>query len=223
MSAPHRLSAKDPDNLRAVCSVCGPVDIRRAGNSFQCAVKKAQGKKAWKARNPDRVAASRNGNNPHILHSQKSDTAICVLCGPVDTVPWGRGRVCGVMARQRRSVQESVPHGRCMSCWVEVDPGVDVVEVEEGEKPPVLRRHVVWLRADGSCPRCSDPVAADLGRALREGERGLTSDEVELVDLAEVGFSVGALGAGPDAGNRLETVTPYLRVIGSATRAWNEV
>lgn len=134
----HRLLSKDVNTLTAQCSVCGLVAIRKAGDGFQCAVKKAAGQRAWTEKNPDKAKANRLLRSDHELFNRDylQLTAQCVICGPVPMTAWGRGYTCGLRAAQLRVIQEDTPHPECSTCRV-----VDHLRV--------------YLLADGSCARCA--------------------------------------------------------------------
>src|SRR5690348_10236094 len=109
----HSLTNKDASTLTADCSVCGFVAIRKAGNGFQCAIKKAQSHKAWVKANPQKATANRRLRSTHELFDRDYAklTAKCRVCGPVDMVMYGAGYACGVNARTLRSVQQTTQVG----------------------------------------------------------------------------------------------------------------
>ena len=133
----HRLSEKDTETLTGNCSVCGLVAIRKSGNGYQCAIKKAQTHKSWAGANPEKAAVNRRHRSEHVLTNKDRDnmTALCQKCGDVKLVPWGRGVICGNLAAIRRTVQQSTSQGTCRECWI-----------IDGSK--------VWLTAEGKCPAC---------------------------------------------------------------------
>lgn len=117
MTPRHSLSQRDPEARTAVCSICGPVGIYRAGRGFVCANKQREMNRRWAERNPGNAAASRQKPGAHRITDQGGSTGYtCVLCGPVDVVPWGRGWTCGNRARELRTNQQGAPVQRCPDC-----------------------------------------------------------------------------------------------------------
>lgn len=150
----HRLSDKNLEQRKAVCSICGPVKIAKSGTGWACATKKKAHSRAWKLRHPDR---DRRSTTEHVLLSRDPQNRIglCAKDGSVDLVPWGRGFACGVRARQLGHVNhQSAPQQRCPDCWL-------------------LHRLTVWT-TDGVCPRCVDvsldgPLVPPAREGLPEG------------------------------------------------------
>ena len=155
----HSLVGKDLTNLRATCSVCGPVAIRKAGNGYVCSVKKAESHKSWTERNPDKAAANRRVSSAHTLTDRDyvKLTATCAICGPATMAMWGRGYACAALATERRDVQETRIQEWCRECWAEMEGKPD--------------RTKVYLLADGTCPRHDDLDALDLSLMLKEHEQ----------------------------------------------------
>lgn len=204
----HRLLEKDPQTQTGNCSVCGLVAIRKAGRGFMCAVKKAEAQKSWKARNPEKAAAHRHRRSDHGLFNRDYTklTAECVVCGPTTMTPWGRGYACSKLATERRSVQEEKPQDYCHSCWAE----------SAGERD----RARVYLRADGTCPRCDDPETLDLGGQLRDLEYGYRHSR-EMGQVPE-GMHVAYEDDDPYFIPEYESAVPGWKTVGS-DRPWNEV
>lgn len=134
----HRLTAKDTTCRTAVCSVCGPVRILRAGNGWVCATKHREHQRAHRRRNPGRPRSQ--STNPHRLEAIDHQTrrSSCSVCGPVRVVPWARGWICPTRAAELgRVVEQAEPQPYCRDC-----AAADGVRV--------------WLDADGTCPRCAE-------------------------------------------------------------------
>jgi hypothetical protein len=203
----HSLTNKDAATLTADCSICGFVAIRKAGNGFQCAIKKAQSHRAWVKRNPEKATANRRLRSTHELFGRDyaALTAKCAICGPVDMVMWGAGYACGVNARALRSTQQTAQvGGRCREC-----------EIIDG--PAGAPR----LRADGSCPRCVEGpdryVSSHVPPERRHRSVGLAAE------YEGAGFTVVHDDNDPYSLADTETAVPGWRTLGSHTRAWNEV
>lgn len=114
----HSLSQKDVERRVAVCSICGPVKIRKNGRTWTCARKRSEVNNRWKRQNAAKLAAGRNRPSAHHLetYDAESRAGVCPVCGPVDIVAWGRGYACANRARQLRVLQESAPAERCWKC-----------------------------------------------------------------------------------------------------------
>lgn len=118
--ARHKLTEKDPLARTAVCSVCGPVEIRpvAGGKSWICLNKKRESGAAWRAAHPEYMAASRHRVSAHKLTAKDPENrrGDCPVCGvDVQIVPFGLGWACAIRnAEMGRSVQEVVP--RCLVC-----------------------------------------------------------------------------------------------------------
>lgn len=89
--------------------------IYRAGRGWVCANKQRQMNQRWESENPERAEARRRKSGEHRLTKKADLRGECVVCGPVDIVPWGRGWTCGVRAAQLRKNQQEAPSTRC-SC-----------------------------------------------------------------------------------------------------------
>jgi hypothetical protein len=76
----------------------------------------------------------------------------------------------------------------------------------------------VYLRADGSCPRCSDPATLDLGAQLRELEYGFDRSGERVPEGMHVAYEDDDPYDMPD----YESAVPGWRTLGSA-RPWSEV
>ena len=203
----HSLTEKDEQTLTGNCSVCGFVAIRKAGNGYQCAVKKAENQRAWRQANPVKSSADRRRRSEHSLfsHDYVRLTATCVVCGPVGLTAWGRGYACATRAAELRAVQEQAPTGWCRECWI--------IDADR-----------VWLDASGDCPRCEDPARYTLGVIAPERVR---RDNSLAAEYAGAGFSVVSVDDDPYAMPEDESVVRGWtrsagRVLGS-NRPWNEV
>lgn len=227
MDERHSLSGKNIENLTGVCSVCGPVAIRRSGTGYQCATKKAQSHKAWVSANPEQAAANRRHRSQHVLadRDRQNMTATCSKCGPVKLTPWGRGVICANLAATRRTVQEKSSQGTCRECWI-----------IDGSK--------VWLSADGTCPACKawdGSSWSDVGRGAGHDDYVGTApprptrtngwlDEVTRLGLPwtdepyRSGFTITHPLAreGGDPMPDYETAIPGWKTLGSK-KPWNEV
>ena len=194
----HRLTGKDLSTNTATCSVCGPVGIAKAGNGFQCEIKKKASQKAWRQAHPERSAADRRRRSTHELfaHDYVGRKATCSVCGPTDLVYWGRGDICGVRARELRSVQEEAPSRPCRECLL-----IDGIRV---------------YPTGDVCSRCTDPARCDTGKALRYAAgRGADLDGVDD------GFTVEDITGDPYAMDDYESAVPGWRTLGSS-RPWKD-
>lgn len=101
----HRLSGVNAESHKGTCSVCGLVTVFSAGRYWQCSVAKKKQNKAWKQRNPEKVAGQRrrswaravaNGGPVHWLMEKDPVTLTgeCSTCGTVDLRRRGRGMIC---------------------------------------------------------------------------------------------------------------------------------
>src|SRR4249919_24253 len=144
----HRLADKDFVAMTATCSVCGPVKMRTRGKGRPvCAVRTSERRAAWAARNPDKARRNRRGRSAHHLTSFDASTMTgeCPVCGTVGVVAKGRGYMCRVRAQELWTIQQEVPQTRCAEC----------------------RKN--FVRADGTCPSCTDRKGLDWAYALRAG------------------------------------------------------
>lgn len=199
----HRLTDRDTATLTANCSVCGFVAIRKAGNGFQCAVKKAETHRAWAKANPAKVSANRQSRSEHNLSARdyKRLLAWCSKCeSTVDLTMWGSGYTCGVRARELRSLQQETLAGQwCREC-----------QIIDGAK--------VRLRADG-CPRCNDPRLSDLGASTKDTEHNMRHG---YRDAVPAGFHVERESFDPYGDLGYESAVQGWKTIGSERR-WDEV
>lgn len=204
----HRLLNKDPETMTGECSVCGLVAIAKAGNGYQCGVKKKAAQKSWRKRNPGKSAADRRRRSEHQLFNRDylKLTAECVRCGPVAMTPWGRGYACGKRAEELRTRQQQAPQEFCGSCWA-----------EQAGQP---RRVKVYLHADGTCPRCDNPASLDLGAELRDMEYGYRRSK-EMDGVSE-GMHVAYEDEDPYFIPDYESAVAGWQTLGS-DRPWNEV
>lgn len=116
----HSLSEKDPTTRRAVCSVCGPVDMRSAGKGgryWQCANKKSESHAQWAKANPEKAAANRATSSDHRLTQRDEEKmrGVCDICGPVDLAHYGKGLACGVRDAELRGTSQAKIE-RCIEC-----------------------------------------------------------------------------------------------------------
>jgi hypothetical protein len=108
----HRISEKNTESLTGICSVCGPVAIRRNGKRFMCAVKKQADHAEWAKRNPEKAKANRRSSSAHRISGDQ-----CLVCGTVEPVAYGRGWACpNTAAVVRRELQQDTPTPRCAVC-----------------------------------------------------------------------------------------------------------
>ena len=204
----HRLTNRDETTLTAECSVCGFVSIRRAGNGFQCSVKKAESHRTWAKANPQKASDNRRLKSDHSLLNRdyKSLTARCSKCDQtVDLIMYGAGYACGVRARELRSVQQATNvGGRCRECVIIDGPA-----------------NAPRLRADGSCPRCAEGpdryVASHVPAERRQRDNGLAAE------YEGAGFTIVYDDDDPHAMPERESAVPGWKTIGSTTRRWDEV
>lgn len=136
VTQPHRLTEKDTEARTGVCSVDGPVKIRKSGTGWACAVRANAAARASKKRNPSR---RRSSDAPHRLtwFDAETRTGTCPVDGAVEIVPWGGGYVC-----RNRATELGVTNPQA--------------EVQRHCKDCVSDDHTfMWLDADGNCPRCS--------------------------------------------------------------------
>ena len=198
----HSLTNKDLSTLTGECSVCGFVAIRKAGNGFQCAVKKAENQKRWRRDNPAKSNEDRRRRSEHQLHNRDyvALTAYCAACrGEVDIVMFGSGYACGVRARELRTVQQETLAGQwCRECQI-----IDGFRVR--------------VTADG-CPRCNDPRLSDLTASLRDLE---TNSRRAADQGVPAGFHVERDGYDSYAMPEWENAVPGWRTLGSS-RPWSE-
>lgn len=211
--AKHSLTDRDTSTMTATCSVCGPVGIRTSGTGYQCSVKKAAAHQQWAKGNPEKAAANRRSRSDHRLSGKDTEArkAVCSVCGPVALTPWGRGFACANLAASRRTVQEKAPSGFCRECQIIDDK-------------------LVWLKADGVCPSCSDTedrwshIPAERrdpgGRQAADLDwLGLEVDEDEQYGT---GFS---LSDDPEAYSipEEESAVYGWKTLGHPSKPWNEV
>lgn len=167
----HSLSERDTDARTAVCSIDGPVTIRKSGTGWACAVKVNAQARETKRRNPARKHTS---DSPHRLEWKDPETrsGVCPIDGPVDIVPWGGGWVCRVRATELGVTNpQDKPQGYCRDCVV-----ADAV--------------FVWLDAEGNCSRCAE---TDLNAEFAK----LAADDrlmADVEDWSEAGINLVTLG-----------------------------
>jgi hypothetical protein len=174
------------------------VKISRSGGGWVCAEKAKANSRSWKERNPQR---SRTSSNPHILSwkSVEDGRGLCSIDGPVTIVPWGRGWICETKARYLGRVShQNVPLKWCRDCWAEMEGDVD--------------RYRVWLRADGTCPRCSEPMDLNMEFKKMAADERLRDAAAGLVDIAGVQI-VGLRD--PYAMDEYESAVPGWKTIGT--------
>lgn len=164
----HTLTEKNFETRSAVCSIDGPVSLRSRGRGrWECAVKKAEKKRAYLERHPEKARASRRSRSAHRLTSFDASTMTgeCPLCGTVGAVVKGRRRkdgTPGVMCANRAKELwpaglDETPQDFCTTC----------------------RR--AYLDAAGECPRCTDEAHADLNLGLavmrQHGREAMEADD----------------------------------------------
>ena len=197
----HSLKNKDLATLTGECSVCGFVAIRKSGNGYQCAVKKAEAHRSWTQRNPEKAASNRQQRSDHQLYNRdyRALTADCSACNrEVDLVMFGAGYACGVRARELRSVQQETLAGQwCRECQI-------------------IDGYRVRLTADG-CPRCNDPRLSDLGASLRDAEHNGNRAADQGVPA---GFHVEREGFDAYAMPEYESAVPGWKTLGSDRPWW---
>jgi hypothetical protein len=106
----HRLSNVDLQAKTAVCSVCGPTDIRirreRGNIKRSCATKHRAALRAYQQR---KQAEFREGNavlerphSPHVLSNidYQAKAAVCAICGLIDVRIVGGNLMCGNRHRE---------------------------------------------------------------------------------------------------------------------------
>ncbi len=182
----HHLTDRDLETRTAVCSVCGPVGVIKAGNGWTCATRHGRAAR----RRARLVPRSRStGRSPHHLtdHDPESRTGTCPVCGPVSIVPWGRGWACAQRATELGRVrQQEAPQEWCQDC-----------RAADGT--------LVWLPTEGPCPRCG--AGSDLARGLRELE-----DARKAMEGLPPGFHL--TGGDPYEMPEYESVVPGWKTIG---------
>lgn len=139
----HHLTDKDVEKRTAVCSIDGPVKIRKAGNGWTCAVRANAAGRESKRRNP---ARSRTSDSPHRLtwKDPETRTGLCPECGAVEIVPWGTGWHCKPHAEELGHVNhQDAPQGYCRDC-----------SSDSGQ--------FVMFDHTGACPRCSKSLNASI-------------------------------------------------------------
>lgn len=206
--ARHKLTEKNFSTMTAMCSVDGLVGLRKAGKSVRCATANSAAQKAWAQANPEKARANRRLQSDHRL-----DGETCSVCGPVDTVPWGRGVACGNRARQLRSKQQKAVSRPCPDCLA-------------------LDGRRIWIRGDGTCPRCTDtamhyefvpPERRDIG-----GRLNWTLVQLDALDIDPreepygSGYSISHGTVDPESTPKYESAVRGWKTVGS-TRPWNEV
>jgi hypothetical protein len=77
----------------------------------------------WAENNPEKREASRRKPGLHTLLERKGASGVCVICGSVEAVPWGRGWTCGTRAKELRGSQQAAPQTRCVDCQVWLKSG----------------------------------------------------------------------------------------------------
>lgn len=185
----HSLTEKDVDARTGVCSIDGAVKIQRSGNGWTCGVRANAQSRKQKAADPHR---DRTSKTEHVLEWKDGETrtGVCRKCGPVSIVPYGRGWACGPRAKELGRVNhQDAPQTYCDAC-------------------KLLDHDIVWLRSDGSCPRCSQ---TDLNAmfAADEADRRLMAD-----GDYQSGFSVTGPWADPYEMPDLESAVPGWKTLG---------
>ena len=173
----HSLSEKDTDRRTARCAICGPVKMRRKGNTWVCANKRKEINDRWAQKNQDKVNARRNVVSAHHLlqTDAKTMTGVCPICGPVAIVAWGRGYLCAVRAGELRQVDQERPMKRCWKCrtW-------------DSERNPVT---------DEVCQRCTEELQPGRTLGYMPGGRAHTVESLReatfYLEVEEAGMHVG--------------------------------
>ena len=187
----HHLTEKDLETRTAVCSVCGPVDIRKASRGWQCGVKKRAGSREWMQANRGRRSEARS---PHRLDWKSTETGdgLCSECGPVKIVAYGRGWACAEGTTRRA---QGAPTPYCPDC-----------RDDDGKIIPL---------ADGRCPRCvmslNQQLLADADLHRQIDRSGYVDEAAPLVPLV-VGH-----WADPYQMPDFETAVPRWKTLGSRT------
>lgn len=185
--------------MTAVCEIDGLVKMRTHGKGrTACAVKLADKKARWAARNPEKARANRKSRSPHRLtkFDQSTMTGECPVCGTVGVVPKGRGFMCRTRAEQLWKVQQEAPQERCSEC----------------------RKN--YLRADGKCPYCSDREHLDWSVGIRAEQ-----DAADLMQMVQdrrgdgMGLLVRAKTDNPSSVEGEYVSNPSLKTIGAGVPA----
>lgn len=201
MNAIHSLSQKDEVARTATCSICGPVSIRPAGRGWVCLVKHNANRRRSRLASPDRGAKSRGKKTPsaHRLQNRTGGQDVCAVCGPVTSIPQGRGWMCPTRARELGWVKTpAAPQPKCDRCLEQ------------------------YLTAAGTCPACDDPMNYSVSYGLRamalsasaNAASDIFTSYVEAGDDDNAGFSVSPYDP-PLPGDEERSVTPWLKTIGS--------
>ena len=153
-NASHRLSQVDKEKRTAICSACGPVDIRSKGTGrFVCAVRKRERRAGYAERHPDKVQADRRRRSSHRLVSSDPSTmtGVCPVCGPVGVVIKGRAK------------KDGSPGVMCGKRAEELWPGAS----DEAPQPMCSTCSRAYLDADGTCRYCGDREQNEVGYGLK--------------------------------------------------------
>lgn len=204
----HSLTEKNLESMTAVCAIDGVVGIRSRGQGrFQCAVKKAEKRKAWADRHPDNARANRvSGRAAHRLASfdETTMTGECPVCGTVGVVVKGRRR------------KDGRPGVMCRNRAAELYP--NLIEESSQDWCPTCRK--TYLDASGGCAYCDDREQTDVGYGLKV--MASRHAESEWVDEAYGGElpHIYSLAEHDPYGLDGDTVAnPALKVIGAGVPA----
>ena len=86
MKQRHVLSKIDPENMTAICSICGPTNIWKNINAYKGRTYYKCGTRSRNyLRKYSRAHRSGRSTNPHALSqvNEEAGTAVCATCGPV--------------------------------------------------------------------------------------------------------------------------------------------
>ena len=132
--------------MTADCSICGSgVPVQRAGNGVACQTARKQARVQYKKAHPLRTGGRQASE--HRLSDRDGTNASCVVCGPVDAFPRGRGYMCGNRARELGWTVPGELAQQCATCGA-------------------------WLTAKGKCRPCTSRVDKDLAYGLMVLEHG---------------------------------------------------
>lgn len=206
----HTLTDKDFVGRTALCSICGPVAIRKVGSGWICSVKKREASASWRARNPERQVLTKYSRSEHSLISFNPDIreGVCPLDGHVTIARHGRGWMCKVRMEELGWSEDESPVQKCTHCgfW-------------STRENPV---------SGGVCGTCLDPMAplkpsfrlskrnrVDIIAAGLDTQESRTEDPTEVMARFEdIAYLVEQADADPYRSDGWDSVKPGPRVIG---------